>query len=331
MKNLKLSLLALVSVISFGSLSQSFVSTSNTTSAGTCDGTALFDTTILNINILTWNNQGVAIQYGGYSIDSLCSGTYSVTYIDTTNSIATTIFTIGTSCVNFYAAIIPIDSTLYNGSMTVYTVNGTAPYTYQWDNGVMLQTINNLSAGVYCCYVMDANGCTDSLCDIIGTQSTNFGDTLVLNSIGTCNSPASTFTTTIEDCTINFNTIDTAYMTIDSFINSGLDSILCVWYVIDTTGTYQTYMVNYPMIDSTGCYNFQLTVYCYNKTSGYKTIIINQTENVGFANINELSMNKRKLIKVIDMMGNETKLESNRFLIKCYDDGTTEKVFQTNK
>jgi hypothetical protein len=330
MKNLKLSLLALVSVISFGSLSQSFVSTSNTTSAGTCDGTALFDTTILNINILTWNNQGVAIQYGGYSIDSLCSGTYSVTYIDTTNSIATTIFTIGTSCVNFYAAIIPIDSTLYNGSMTVYTVNGTAPYTYQWDNGVMLQTINNLSAGVYCCYVMDANGCTDSLCDIIGTQSTNFGDTLVLNSIGTCNSPASTFTTTIEDCTINFNTIDTAYMTIDSFINSGLDSILCVWYVIDTTGTYQTYMVNYPMIDSTGCYDFQLTVYCYNKTSGYKTIIINQNEYIGFAGAEELAQSEKTIVKVTDMLGRSSEIKDGVVLLIHYSDGTIKKVFTIN-
>jgi hypothetical protein len=63
----------------------------------------------------------------------------------------------------------------------------------------------------------------------------------------------------------------------------------------------------------------------------YKTIVLNQTGYVGFVGINELSMNKRKLIKVIDMMGNETKLESNKFLIKCYDDGTTEKVYQTNK
>jgi hypothetical protein len=102
-----------------------------------------------------------------------------------------------------------------------------------------------------------------------------------------------------------------------------------VWYVIDTTGTYQTYMVNYPMIDSTGCYNFQLVVYCYNKSMNYKTMIINQSEYIGFAGINELSMNQRKLIKVIDMMGRTTQLEPNRLLIKCYNDGTTEKVFIT--
>jgi hypothetical protein len=157
--------------------------------------------------------------------------------------------------------------------------------------------------------------------------TTNYGDTLVITNTGTCTNPLTTFNILTEDCTINFNTIDTAYMTIDNFINSGLDSILCVWYVIDTTGTYQTYMVNYPMIDSTGCYNFQLVVYCYNKSMNYKTIIINQTENIGFAGINELSMNQRKLIKIIDMMGRETKLEPNKVLIKCYSDGTTEKVY----
>jgi hypothetical protein len=62
----------------------------------------------------------------------------------------------------------------------------------------------------------------------------------------------------------------------------------------------------------------------------YKTIIINQSEYIGFVGINELSMNQRKLIKVIDMMGRETKLESNQFLIKCYSDGTTERVYINN-
>ena len=328
MKKLKLLLLTLISVISFGVMSQNLVSTTNTTSAGVCDGTAVFDTTVLNVNILNWNYQGSVIQYGGYSIDSLCSGTYAVTYVDTNNSFASATFTIGASCVNFYGSITAIDSSINNGSMTVYTVNGTAPYTYQWDNGVMTQTINNLSAGVYCCYIMDANGCTDSICDIIGTQSTNFGDTLVLNSTGTCNSPIGNFTTTIEDCNINFNTIDTAYMTINGLINSGLDSILCVWYVIDTTGTYQTYMVNYPMIDSTGCYNFQLVVYCYTKSMDYKTIVINQTESIGFAGIEELTQLEKTIVKITDMLGRECKPESGELHIIRYSDGSTEKVIR---
>jgi hypothetical protein len=58
-------------------------------------------------------------------------------------------------------------------------------------------------------------------------------------------------------------------------------------------------------------------------------MIINQSEYIGFAGINELSMNQRKLIKVIDLMGRPTELTPNRLLIKCYNDGTTEKVIIT--
>jgi hypothetical protein len=270
---------------------------------------------------------GMIINQGSYYVNNLCPGTYSVSFITNNTPISLT-FTIqaGTfnPCLNFGGYITTIDSTINDGSMTVNVTNGTAPYTYQWSNGNMLQTINNLPVGGYCCYVMDANGCNTTLCDSIVTQSLSLGDTLVINNTGACNNPITTFTSTVEDCTINYNTIDTAYMTINGLINSGLDSILCVWYVIDTTGTYQTYMVNYPMIDSTGCYNFQLVVYCYNKSMNYKTIVINQNEYLGFAGINELSGNSKQLVRVLDLMGNKTFIQSNKMLIYEYSDGSRE-------
>jgi hypothetical protein len=330
MKKLKLLLLTLISVISFGVMSQTMVYTSPTSGPNICDGTAVLDTSI-NLSVINWNGFGTVIQSGGYYVDSLCPGTYTVSFV--VNNTPTTLtfnITSGTfnPCLNFGGYITTIDSTINDGSMTANVINGTAPYTYQWSNGNMLQTINNLPVGGYCCYVMDANGCNTTLCDSIVTQSINFGDTLVLNSTGTCNSPIGNFTTTIEDCNINFNTIDTAYMTINGLINSGLDSILCVWYVIDTTGTYQTYMVNYPMIDSTGCYNFQLVVYCYTKSMDYKTIVINQTESIGFAGIEELTQLEKTIVKITDMLGRECKPESGELHIIRYSDGSTEKVIR---
>jgi hypothetical protein len=331
MKNLKLLLLTLLSVISFNLFSQVQVYTSNTSGPNICDGTAVLDTN-LNLSSIYWQGMGMIINQGSYYVSNLCPGTYSVSFLTNGTPVTLTfVITAGNfnPCLNFTGYITTIDSTINDGSMTANVTGGTAPYTYQWSNGNMLQSIYNLSLGSYCCYVTDANGCNLQLCDSIVTQSTNFGDTLVVNSVGTCNNPLATLSTTIEDCTINYNTVDSAYMTINSLINSGLDSILCTWYVIDTTGTYQTHMVYYTMIDSTGCYNFQLIVYCYQKSMNYKTIVVNQSENIGFASINELSMNQRKLIKVIDLMGRTTKLEPNRILIKCYNDGTTEKVFIT--
>jgi hypothetical protein len=48
------------------------------------------------------------------------------------------------------------------------------------------------------------------------------------------------------------------------------------------------------------------------------------------ASIDEMVINK-KLVKIIDMMGNKSEITSNKLLIFIYSDGTTEKVFQTNK
>lgn len=325
MKNLKLLLLTLLSVLSFNLFSQTQVYTTQTSGPNICDGTAVLDTTNLTMTSIYWQGMGMIINQGSYMVTNLCPGTYSVSFI-TNNTPVTLTFTIqaGTfnPCLNFGGYITTIDSTINDGSMTVNIINGTAPYTYQWSNGNMLQSIYNLPVGGYCCYVMDANGCNTTLCDSITNQSV--GDTLVINSVGTCNSPINIFTTTIEDCTINYSTVDSAYMTINGLINSGLDSILCVWYVIDTTGTYQTYMVNYPMIDSTGCYNFQLIVYCYQKTMNYKTIVINQNEYLGFVGINEISGNSKQLIRVSDLMGREVKVQTNKLLIYTYSDGSKE-------
>jgi hypothetical protein len=325
MKKLKLLLLTLLSVLSFNLFSQTQVYTTQTSGPNICDGTAVLDTTNLTMTSIYWQGMGMIINQGSYMVTNLCPGTYSVSFI-TNNTPVSLTFTITAGnfnpCLNFGGYITTIDSTINDGSMTVNVINGTAPYTYQWSNGNMLQTINNLPVGGYCCYVMDANGCNTTLCDSIVTQS--MGDTLIINNVGTCNNPLSTFTTTVEDCTINYSTVDTAYMTINSPINSGLDSILCVWYVIDTTGTYQTYMVNYPMIDSTGCYNFQLVVYCYNKSMNYKTIVVNQNEYVGFVGIDELSGNSKQLIRVSDLMGREVKIQPNKMLIYTYSDGSKE-------
>lgn len=328
MRNLKLLFLTLFSVLSLSVFSQTQIYTTQTSSPNSCDGTAVLDTSNVNMTSIFWQGMGMIINQGSYMVGNLCPGTYVVTFTTTNGTPVTLTFNItagSNPCLNFSGYITTIDSTINDGSMTANIINGTAPYTYQWSNGVMLQSIYNLPVGGYCCYVTDANGCNVTLCDSITYQST--GDTLVINNTGTCANPIATFTTTIEDCTINYATVDTAYIGLINYPLSPFDSTFCVWYVVDTTGTYQTYLVYYTGIDSTGCYNFQLTLYCYNKSMNYKTIVVNQTEYIGFSGINELSMNQRKLIKVIDLMGRTTELTPDRILIKCYNDGTTEKVY----
>ena len=50
------------------------------------------------------------------------------------------------------------------------TAGGTAPFTYQWDNGDTGQIMcpNNPNGGTYCVTVVDANGCAATACGILG-------------------------------------------------------------------------------------------------------------------------------------------------------------------
>jgi gliding motility-associated-like protein len=46
------------------------------------------------------------------------------------------------------------------GSVTVNTVGGTAPFTYNWSNGSTTQNLNSVPQGTYSVLITDANGCT---------------------------------------------------------------------------------------------------------------------------------------------------------------------------
>jgi hypothetical protein len=329
MKKLKLLLLTLISVISFGVMSQTMVYTSPTSGPNICDGTAVLDTSV-NLSVINWNGFGTVIQSGGYYVDSLCPGTYTVSFV--VNNTPTTLtfnITSGTfnPCLNFGGYIATVDSTLYNGTMTAYPLNGTAPYTYQWNNGVTSPTINNLGPGGYCCYIVDANGCMTTICDSIVTQSPNLGDTLIITNAGTCNNPIGTISLTVEDCMLDYNAVDTAYIV--SIINpfNPLDTSICSWVVVDTNNLYSTYPI-YFSVNTQGCYNFQVIVFCPIKSMNYKTLILNQTEYVGFVGIEELTQYGKTIVKITDMLGRECKPESGELHIIRYSDGSTEKVIR---
>jgi len=337
MKNLKLLFLTLFSIISLSVFSQTQVYTTQTSGPNICDGTAVLDTTNINMTSIYWTGMGMIINQGSYIVTNLCPGTYSVTFTTSNGTPVnlTFVITAGTfnPCTNFGGFTAPtnsVDSTTCDGIITATVTGGTAPYTYLWSNGSTTFEIPYLCPGSYCCYVTDANGCNLTLCDTIGVQSSNFGDTLIISNTGTCNSPVATLFNSIEDCNLDYNSIDSAYINSVILPTNPLDSnIICLWNIVDTNGVALVYTTLFPNVLTTGCYNFQLTLYCYQKSLNYKTVIINDSYYVGISGINELSMNQRKLIKVIDLMGRTTKLEPNRLLIMCYNDGTTEKVFIT--
>ena len=127
------------------------------------------------------NNQTTATATG------LIAGTYTVTVFDQNQCQAST-----TIVVNEPAALScttqgtdPLCNGGSDGSATVSSSGGTAPYTYAWSNGDNAQTADTLSAGIYTVTVTDANQCTKT-CTVQITEPTLLTGNYTLTDV-TCN------------------------------------------------------------------------------------------------------------------------------------------------
>jgi hypothetical protein len=84
------------------------------------------------------------------------------------------------------AGPLAINSTVYNvvclgdtnGIVDLTITGGTAPYSYQWNNGASTQDIYDLSAGTYSVIVTDANGCTAAYSGIVTAPGSALAVTL---------------------------------------------------------------------------------------------------------------------------------------------------------
>ncbi len=338
MKNLKLLILTLFSILSLSVFSQNMVYTTQTSGPNVCDGVATLDTSNVNMTSIYWQGMGMIINQGASTVINLCPGTYTVTFTTLNGTPVTLTFIITSNpCFNFTGTLATTNQTapaLCDGSISVLPTGGSSPYTYMWSNGSTTQTISQLCQGSYCCNLVDVNGCQLTLCDSIGMVSPNFGDTLVINNNGNCQTTINgQMSVSIEDCNLDYNAVDTAFIYSITTPTNPLDSILCVWNVVDTNGVVTFYTAYYTLNNNfqIGCYNLQLVVYCLQKNLNYKTIIVNQPQELGFVGISELSPNNKKIIKVLDLTGREVKPSDNQILIYVYSDGTFQRVMQVSK
>lgn len=88
------------------------------------------------------------------------SGIYNLTITDANGCTLTDSEYIGQGTALQTSITVSVDSTTGNASATVNTLNGSAPFTYDWSSGDSTVTATGLSAGTYLVTVSDASGCS---------------------------------------------------------------------------------------------------------------------------------------------------------------------------
>ncbi len=131
---------------------------------GTDDGTATIDITGGSPPYTyLWSTGGTTA-----TITGLAPGSYECVYTDAFGVEDSVTVVVGSSGGIFLAVVTQNDPTCFgftDGSVTVETTGGTAPYDYTWvpTNPVLGATFNNLGDGTVTVSVIDANGCKDTL------------------------------------------------------------------------------------------------------------------------------------------------------------------------
>jgi hypothetical protein len=282
--NLHVSILFLMVLFSARSFGQSIVMTQNTSGPAICDGVAYIDSTVSVSNTI-WAGNGMIYQQGGMMLDSLCAGTYTLTYNSSnvgTSTTVTFVITAGSGtnpCTGFTAYANTTDATsttLCDGTAQIVASGGTSPYTYAWTNAMMTtSTVSNLCPGTYNFCVTDANGCSTCSDAVINDASATTIDSVLIftnNSYPGANVISSLTTSTIEDCTLDYSLVDSAGITNYTYLNQ--DTVLITWSLYAANGNVLiAYTLPYAIpSNATGVYSVTLIVFCSQKSSNYNTV-----------------------------------------------------------
>jgi len=161
-------------------LAQQLVTTTNTSSPSSCDGTAYFAANAAyGPPYWTWSwyadSSQLTLADTSTSLANLCSGNYYLV-LDSMGTQYWNPFTIGNPCSNFsytadYNGCTPNNC---DGNISFYPTGGSAPYTYSWSNAVTTQNQMNLCPGVYTINCSDSYGCVQTVSFNISQDSLQY-------------------------------------------------------------------------------------------------------------------------------------------------------------
>ena len=131
-------------------------------------------------------------------------------------------------------ANISADDVACNGGMTTATANvtgGTTPYIYEWNNGVALQALENITAGDYSVTVTDNNGCVATV-----SKTINQPELLVVSIEAenvACNGGTTTATATVTGGTLPYE-----YIWNNNLVSQTLGNITAGNYSVTVTDAH---------------------------------------------------------------------------------------------
>ena len=154
------------------------------------------------------------------------------------------------------------------------------------------------------------------------------GDTLIING-NSCQFPEDTIFTQMQNCNLDFNSIDSAYISYVDLPTNPTGNMTINWTFLDTSGVV-TFISSYaPNVNVDGCYEFTFTIYCYQKSLNIKTIIVTDARALFFTGLNEIDVAGNTLIKVTDLMGRECEPVDNQVMLYYYSNGEVKQTLKS--
>ena len=122
-------------------------------------------------------------------ITNLAAGIYSVKVTDDVGCITNVEDTVR-EATDLLAVITAVDATCgqCNGTASISTSGGTAPYTYLWSDGATVDNTDSLCGGNYSVVITDASGCSKSLNFGVNTSGGPTGETVSVSPASCANS-----------------------------------------------------------------------------------------------------------------------------------------------
>jgi hypothetical protein len=235
---------------------------------GICNGTGIVQTDPTGNFYSFWSNG-----FQGSTVNGLCSGYVSVTLIESTYGCSTQVY----GFVEETGVVYPLSTqislndasvdSLCDGVASFFAFGGVSPYTYEiidFNNNNVISSnssISGLCSGLYLVNVTDAQGTIDSTIFYISDPSNVYSnnpylDSMVIDTL---------YTDLIEDCSIDFGTVDSVWISEISYPNE--DTVNVIWAIQDINGV-DYISSQYLITNLFGTFSVELLLYCNQKSTG---------------------------------------------------------------